>query len=92
MTGQIATEELIVCHRYNSDIARWAISNEAADGAAGAEADHQGEHEKELKDKDYMNGLLWKILKRTSAIEMDIRMRGEGVPITAESSSLRRKQ
>ena len=32
-----------------------------------------------------MKGLLWKILKRTSAIEMDIRMNDEGVPITAEN-------
>ena len=83
--SHLTTEELIVCHRHNVDIARWAISNEAADGAAGAEADHQGGHEKELKNEDYMHGLLWKVLKRTSAIEMDIRMRDEGVPITAEN-------
>ena len=53
--------------------------------AAGAEADHQGDHAKELKDEDFMKGMLWKVLKRTSAIEMDIRMHDEGVPITAES-------
>ena len=29
--------------------------------------------------------MLWKVLKRTSAIEMDIRMHDEGVPVTAES-------
>ena len=57
--SHLTTEELIVCHQHNSDIDRWAISNEAADGAAGAEADHQEAHEKELKDQDFMHGLLW---------------------------------
>ena len=71
--------------KNNDDIARWAISNEAADGAAGEEADNQGGHEKVLRHQDYMHAQLWRILKRTSAIELDIRLHDEGVPITAES-------
>ena len=83
--SHLTVEELIAFYRSNDDIARWAISNEAADGAAGAEADHQGGHDNELMKQDYMHAQLWRVLKRASAIEMDIRLHDEGVPITAES-------
>ena len=46
--SHLTIEELIECHKTNKDIAWWAISNEAADGAASVEADHQGDHAKEL--------------------------------------------
>ena len=46
--SHLTKEEILIFARTNPDIVRWAINNEAADGAAGVEADHQGDHAKEL--------------------------------------------
>ena len=69
----------------NRDIDKWVIGNEAADAAAGAVADHQGDHKKTLDDEEKAVAQLWKVMKRISAIELDIRLKDEGVPMTAEN-------
>ena len=64
---------------------RWIYSNEAADVAADASADHRGRHASELKAEEFNVARLTIILKRISAIDLDIREKDEGVPVTAEN-------
>ena len=42
--SHVTPEEMVVYGRNNPDIDKWVISNECADAAAGAEADHKGGH------------------------------------------------
>ena len=76
--SHITVEEAIVFGKTNPDIGKWIVCNEAADGAAGAEADHRGTYEKELGKEKYMKAKLTIVLKRLSAIEKDIRNKDEG--------------
>ena len=61
------------------------ISNEYADAAAEARADHVGKHDKRLTQEEMHKATLWKVLKRISAIELHIRETTDVVPTTAES-------
>ena len=54
----------------NGDIDKWMISNEAADIAAGAIADHQGNHKHELDTLGFVIAQLWKTIRRISTIEL----------------------
>ena len=82
--SHITVNEAIIFGRTNTDIGKWIVCNEAADGAAGTEADHRGSYEKELTKEKYMKAKLTIVLKRISAIEMDIRNKDERVPDTVE--------
>ena len=55
-----ATVERLICH-------------ETVDVAAAAYADHLGEFDKTLKSEERFNAQRWRVLKRTSGIELDIR-------------------
>ena len=46
----------------NPDTAERLISNEAADAAAGAYADHMGKFEAELKKEEFNKSQLWKVI------------------------------
>ena len=83
--SHITIEEIMVCCERNKDIDKRVISNEAADAAAGAIADHQGDHKETLDSESKATSQLWAAMKRISAIELDIRLKDEGVPMTAEN-------
>ena len=83
--SHITFEEIMVSSVKNRDIEKWVIGNEAADAAAGAVADHQGDHKKALDDEGKAVAQLWNVMRRISAIELDIRLKDEGVPMTAEN-------
>lgn len=68
----------------NPNTAEWLISNEAADAAAGAYADHLGKFEAELKKEEFNKSQLWKVIKRISSIELHIRNSDDDLGDTAE--------
>ena len=47
-----AKEAAFFC-KTSKDVDKWIVSNEVADAAAGAGADHQGSHEAELNAEEY---------------------------------------
>ena len=78
--SHVTPKEIVGLYRTYKDIVKSVISNEAADAAAGAVADHQGDHKKILDDEGKAIAQLWGVMRRMRRSSSTSDSRTKGYP------------